>query len=193
MKPCLNRHRAAATATIAAALAVATAQAQIPGGTPGTPASAPQESKSVQVEELPQSFWEADLPGGNFLIALGAIRFVSINQYIVDGNVRVHEVDVGSDSSSLARFYFLELVAASGGVTAASTLLERAKGIAESVAERTGAEPVWKQVQKNYPTTTHAHTIEFRLEYRSDLERLYASVKNAWLNGQGARIRIRDE
>jgi hypothetical protein len=190
MKPRLNRHRSAATATVAAALTVAAAQAQIPGG---NPASAPQESKSVQVEELPQSFWEADLPGGNFLIALGAIRFVSINQYIVDGNVRVHEVDVGSDSSSLARFYFLELVAASGGVTAASTLLERAKGIAESVAERTGTEPVWKQVQKNYPTTTHAHTIEFRLEYRSDLERLYASVKNAWLNGQGARIRIRDE
>jgi hypothetical protein len=45
-------------------------------------------------------------------------------------------------------------------------------------------------VQKDYPLSTHAHTVEYRLETLDDLNRLYGSVKRSWLTGKGARFTI---
>ncbi len=147
---------------------------------------------SVEEVEIPRKFWDATTPGGNFLVALSSIRFVSIHEYIVDGNVRVREFSIGSGTSALARFYHLELIAGNSPVTATRTILNRATSIAEAAADRaSGAGDVWKKVQKNYPASTHAHTIEYRLEYLADLEKLYQSARGAWYNGRGARITVK--
>lgn len=184
---------ALAVVAILPGLAPGVATAQI-GQRPTTPGSEDATPNTRREEtELDRKFWEADVPGGNFLIALGNISFVSIHEYIVDGNVRVHEVSIGSGSSALARFYHLELLAENSPVTATKTLLSRAAAVAETAAARTGTEEVWKKVQKNYPASTHAHTVEYRLEYLEDLKTIHASVKGAWWSGRGAKITIRNE
>jgi len=43
-------------------------------------------------------------------------------------------------------------------------------------------------VTKTYPTTTHAHTIEYRLESREALERLFNNVTRAWSNGRARGV-----
>ena len=47
-------------------------------------------------------------------------------------------------------------------------------------ADRTGQDEVWKKVMKNYPTTTHSHTIEYRVDSQDDLNKIFASAEQAF-------------
>ena len=46
-------------------------------------------------------------------------------------------------------------------------------------AEKTGQD-VWKKVVKNYPTTTHARTVEYRVVKKEDLNKIYESAEEAF-------------
>ena len=48
----------------------------------------------------------------------------------------------------------------------------------------------WQKVIKTYPTTTHAHTVEYRLASKSDLQNLRQSLEQAWTTGRGANFKI---
>ncbi len=45
-------------------------------------------------------------------------------------------------------------------------------------------DPIWAKVIKEYPTTTHAGTIEYRLETKAQLEALYQSLESSWIAGR---------
>jgi hypothetical protein len=45
-------------------------------------------------------------------------------------------------------------------------------------------------VTKNYPTTTHAHTVEYRLESKAEISKLFDSADRAFRTGQGATIKL---
>ncbi len=122
--------------------------------------------------------WRCNLPGGSYSVALRAIVSVSSHEYVVEGGVRVTEVNIDTDGNALARFYHLEqgtpnLPSALGTVT-----LEKAQQLLQEASDRSGQD-VWKKVVKNYPTTTHAHTIEYRVEDKATLTRLYESAESA--------------
>ena len=55
-------------------------------------------------------------------------------------------------------------------------------------------EPVWEKVIKNYPATTHAHTVEFRLSSKANLQQIEQSLEQAWTYNKGAssqdRVRL---
>lgn len=156
-------------------------------------AFAQDSDKSATSVETKNKFWEASFPGGNnYLVALGKIASVSKHEYIVQGAGRIHEVTVATDTSVVARFYFVD-VASGGTHSSAKALLNRAKEVAGEVADRTGTERIWEKVVKDYPVATHAHTVEFRLQSLGNLQALYSSVKNAWMRGKGARLTIKDE
>lgn len=133
-------------------------------------------------------FWKAELPGGNFVVSLAAIRQVSSQQYVVDGAARVTEVNVDTGGQFKPRFYFLEPLAGdvARALPAGQAVLDHVQGQAESAAAAASpAGPVWSKVVKNYPTSTHAGTVEFRLESLEQLDELYRSVERAWVNGRG--------
>jgi hypothetical protein len=46
-------------------------------------------------------------------------------------------------------------------------------------------------VQKTYPDTTHARTVEFRLLSRGELKALYGSVYTAWDTGKGRTFNVK--
>ncbi|MBP7948010.1 MAG: hypothetical protein KA004_00040 [Verrucomicrobiales bacterium] len=181
------------------------AQGARPGGTNPAAANNNAESNPERIRDVQTTdhWWDCTLPGGNFCISIGKISSVSIHEYAVPvptqtpGAVplpsRVFEVNIGTDTALVARFYYVEAATEASALNVTKTAIERINQVANEAASRTGTLKLWQMVQKDYPNTTHAHTVEYRLESRDDLNRLYGSVKRAWLTGKGARFTIVNE
>ncbi len=174
---------------LAALFALATPIAFAQGATPGASPSAP----TVAADPIPTKFWKASLPGGEYMVALGRISSIAKHTYVVDGAARVHEVTVADVSSAIARFYYLEPVTDKSPLAAGQVVLDRLRTAAEEATARAGQQDAWSQVVKNYPATTHAKTLEFRLQYKDNLDSLYSSVSRAWERGNGERFSVKNE
>jgi hypothetical protein len=137
--------------------------------------------------------WTAELPGGRVAIALRSIIGVTKHEYTVDGAARVTEVNVATTSTLLTRFYYIETLLNQTprgiGQSAINTVVERL----ENVADRAGVDAVWKRVVKSYPTSTHAHTAEYRLESLDQLNKLYDSVDQSWRRSRTETFRTADK
>ncbi len=128
--------------------------------------------------------WTAKLPGGEIALALSSIQMVSSHEYIVDGGARVVEVNVGINGPLVTRFYFIGPPDVQSPVGVGQTAINQVIEKAQALGERTGADQAWKRVVKNYPTTTHAHTVEYRLDSEDQLRKLFESVSKAWKQGR---------
>ena len=138
----------------------------------------------------PVGFWKCDLPGGTFLVALRNLQSVSTHEYVVDGAARVTEVTVATASSVEARFYYLEPMAVkTTNVPAPASLQTLQQRVTDLATQRAPVEPIWEKVVKNYPTTTHAHTVEYRIETRANLEQIYQSLEQAWTTNKGVYLK----
>lgn len=138
-------------------------------------------------------FWEADLPTGRYVVAFGRLTSVSMHEYVVDGAGRVTEVNIATSGSELARFYYIEpnIPQSPNGIgqSAINTVTDRAR----DVAKRTGADQILGPVVKNYPTTTHAHTVEYRLSSKELVQKLFESIDTAWRrNRQSVTFKVKD-
>ena len=60
----------------------------------------------------------------------------------------------------------------------------------KEASERLGAGDVWDQVIKNYPSSTHAKTVEFRLSVKSNIDSIYSSIARAWERGRGENFKV---
>ena len=138
----------------------------------------------------PDALWQCTLPGGVYLVALGSIASVSSHEYVVDGAARVTEVTVATNSTVEARFYYLEPLTPNSSspvvpTGALSVLTQHAQDLATT---HSPVEEAWQKVVKNYPTTTHAHTVEYRLSSKANLQALYTSLSQAWTAGKGVNF-----
>ena len=141
-------------------------------------------------DSIPTRFWKASLPGGEYMVSLSSISSIAKHTYIVDGAARVYEVTVADKSSAIARFYYIEPVTDQSPLNVGQVVIDRIKGASKDATNRIGAGDVWDQVVKNYPSSTHAKTMEFRLTVRSNIDGLYESVARAWEKGKGENFKI---
>jgi len=172
-----------------AVLAVSPAVRAQQGGNRANQQPAAANANPNPNRQPPIAVWKAELPGGSYMVARSAINSISSQQYVVDGAARVTEVNICTSGVFQPRFYYIEPLgdAALAAVPGAQTAAEHAKAQLEAAASRVtpdGDDPVWKKVVKNYPTTTHAGTIEFRLETLDQLQQLLDSVEHAWMTGR---------
>lgn len=139
--------------------------------------------------------WEAKLTGGTYLVTLSSITSVSTQEYIVDGALRVYELTVDTYGNALGRFYFIDLNTSQGGAATQGTI-DKVKEAAQQVVDKSNrviggtTDMLQTVVTKNYPTTTHAKTIEYRLKSRAEVDTLYKSLETAWRNGREASIKL---
>ena len=140
----------------------------------------------------PRRFWQANLPGGNYIVALDRISSISKHSYILNGNLEVTEVVIDTNGNSLARFYYIIPVGSDSESNIASRLNNRTKELLDKAGERTGVNAN-TAVAKQYPNTTHAKTVEFRISNESHLNRLFNSARNAWIKGTGRKFTIKNE
>lgn len=152
-----------------------------------------QTSKDNTSESVgPRRFWQCNLPGGNYMVALDRISSISKHTYVIDGTMRVTEVVIDTTGNSLARFYYIIPVSEDSGSNMGANLTSRAKELLDHAGSRTGVNGN-TIVAKQYPTTTHAKTVEFRLSSDGNLDKLFSSVRRAWTNGKGVKFTIKNE
>ena len=138
------------------------------------------------VSPTQNGFWRCELPGGVYLVALRNIQSISTHEYVVDGAARVTEVTIATSSSVEGRFYYLEPVTPNAVGATLQQLQQHVQDLAASHVDAN--DQVWQKVIKSYPTTTHAHTVEYRLTSKENLQQLYASLEQAWMTGRGAAL-----
>jgi hypothetical protein len=133
--------------------------------------------------------WTCELPGGAYVVETTRISSVSTHEYLVDGVARVTELTIATDSAVTARFYYIEpLTTGPGG--RAQELLNRVEERAGIIADRVGADRAWRKVVKNYPTTTHSHTVEYRLEDKGHIQKIFNSVLEAWRSNKDVTHKV---
>ena len=152
-------------------------------------ASVAAQEASPTPDQLRRGIWRAELPGGEYIVRLSAITSVSLHEYVVDGAARVAEVNISTSGSQLARFYFIEPYPPKAPVPAGQKVLSAIENKAKEVSERVETGDARTKVIKSYPTTTHSHTVEYRLVDRESLSRLFDSIEEAWLSGRAGSFK----
>ena len=152
------------------------------------------DKSGITDEAQRERFWEANVGGGQYTVALSRISSVSRHRYILDGSLLVNEVTVDTTGQALVRFYYITPVTdemrGTGIGAAASRLVDRGKQMVERGSDVTGTQ-IHEMVQNKFPVTTHAKEIEYRILSESALLKLYGSVKTAWETGRGRIFTIR--
>ena len=178
------------------ALVLLSGTALLPAQTPApaTPAATDNKNDKTEDKNEPNRFWQASVGGGHYMVAIERISSISRHKYLLDGAVIVDEVTVDALAQSLARVHFLTPVsdAVTGNAigNAASRIVDRGRGIVDRAAGEAGTD-LQNMVVKKFPETTHAHTIEFRVQSAQELGALYSSVRTAWETGRGRSFRIK--
>ncbi len=170
--------------------ALLTAILNISSGAQTTGSGRNDNSREASTDSIPTRFWKASLPGGEYMVALDRISSVAKHTYVVDGAARVYEVTVADSSSAIARFYYIEPVTDKSPLNVGQVVLDRVRGTAKEATKRVGAGDVWDQVVKNYPQTTHARTMEYRFNVRSNIDSLYTSITRAWERKKGEQFSV---
>ena len=148
-----------------------------------------EESKAEESKAHPR-FWQASVPGGHFMVAIDRISSISMHQYVLDAQLLVTEMVIDTSGRSLARFYFVTSVAENSGSATAARVVEKGRDLLDRAGQRAGTNAL-DLAQKNYPTTSHAGMVEYRMMDLRDLNALYKSVQNAWETGKGRKITVK--
>jgi hypothetical protein len=152
-------------------------------------ASVTAQEASPTPDQVRPGTWRAELPGGKYIVRLAAITSVSLHEYVVDGAARVAEVNIATSGSELARFYYIEPYPPKPPVPAAQKALDAIENKAKEASARFETGDLRAKVVKSYPTTTHAHTVEYRLLDRESLNKLFNSIEAAWLSGRAGSFK----
>ena len=183
-----------ASASIASAQG--TGQPTNPNQNQGTDPNQPTQSQSgedeVQSEEdKRKKFFQVNLSdGGAYMVALSRITSIAKHEYIVDGAVRVNEVSITAEGSTITRFYHMEEAKKKSPSNAAQVILDRARSTTKEVAKRTGTTDLLNAVSKSYPHGTHTHNVEYRLKNKANVGQLYAAFYDAWYNNKGKCVTV---
>jgi hypothetical protein len=156
------------------------------------PPAAPQpgeENAGVTDTAARNPFWQATVGGGHYMVRIDRIASISRHRYLLDGAVIVDEVTVDSSGQALARFYHLSPVTDAVGNASVGRIADRGRELLDQAAGRAGTD-VQNMVIKKYPETTHAKTIEFRVETPEQLTALYKSLQTALETGRGRELNV---
>lgn len=123
-------------------------------------------------------------PGGEYIIDRRDVMSISAHTYEIDGGMRVWEVTLSERSPNTIRWYFTKLLPTES-VTVGSPSDEGTGGKLDTLDGKGTNAPPSKQekekesklivpVRKSYPSSTHAHTIEYRVRTLEQLDEIYA-------------------
>ena len=148
------------------------------------------EEGSAEDEEGSRRFWQAILPGGNYMVALDRVSSVSMHSYVLNTQLLVNEVVIDTNGRALARFYHVTHAAENAGSGSARTVVERGRQVLDRAGQRVETD-VHNLPQKDYPATSHAGMIEYRILNLADLKALHKSLQSAWESGRRRTLTIR--
>ncbi len=148
-------------------------------------AQSPSAPQAAHDETSNPRLWQAKFANGHYMVRLDRICSASKHEYISDSVARVVEVTIGTDAAVVARFYYLEPVGKDTPISSVQIAADRLKDIQQTVASKTSPSLGKLQVVKNYPASTHAHTVEYVLQTEDALTSLYTSLTTSINTGTG--------
>lgn len=148
------------------------------------------EKSKAEESDANRRFWQASIPGGHYMVALSSITAISMHQYVLDTQLLVTEMVIDTNGRSLARFYYVTSVAEDSGSASAARVVQKGRELLDRAGQRAGTNAL-DLAQKNYPTTSHAGMVEYRLLDLRDLNAIYKSVQSAWETGKGRKITVK--
>lgn len=161
---------------------------------PQAPASGNPEKEKIDDSVQPNRFWQANVNGGQYMVALDRITSISRHRYLIDGGIVVDEVTVDTVGQSLVRFYYMspltDTMKGSGTGAVAARIVDRGRELVDRAGEITGSN-AHNMVVKKFPETTHARSIEYRIESAGELSALHSSARTAWETGRGRKFTIK--
>ena len=149
-----------------------------------------QSTSPSATPDVPNRFWRCDLPGGIYEVAVRAIISVSTHEYVVDNAARVTEVNVDTQGNMAVRFYFIEPNTPKAPSGIGQSAIDRVTELTKEAGDRLGVSDAWKKVVKSYPTSTHAHTVEYRVDTEDQLKQIFTSVQNCFETGRGGSLKL---
>ena len=149
-----------------------------------------EESTAEDTDDTHRRFWQASVPGGHYMVAIDRIASISMHEYVLDAQLIVNEIVVDTNGRGLARFYHVTPMAADSASGTARRVVEKGQELLDRAGQRAGSD-ILDMAQKNYPTTSHAGMIEYRILDLRDLRAIYKSLRNAWETGRGRRITVK--
>jgi hypothetical protein len=167
---------------ILAVIALLAAQLHAQTPAPAAPSVPPLNPSAVPL-------FRAVLPGGIYETAVKNIVAVSTHEYLVDGAARVTEVNIDTTGSILLRIYFIEPAPPSVPSGLGAAAVEKAQQYVQQATDKTGVD-AWKKVIKNYPTTTHARTVEYRVGAKEDLDKVFKAAEEAFRLQKEKQVKI---
>jgi hypothetical protein len=152
---------------------------------------APNADADSREEVTRDGLWSGYFKGGSYLVRCNQILALSKHEYIADGTARVVEVNLALSTHQTVRFYYLEPVRLEGTgiVGVGQQAIDRARSMVQDAAARVSPTLTELKVVKNYPASTHAHTVEFILKDEARLIDLHASLERSFRTGQGRNWR----
>jgi hypothetical protein len=136
--------------------------------------------------------WRCELPGGTYEVAIRSIISVSTHEYLVDGVARVTELNIDTQGNLAVRFYYLEPLTPNSPLGIGQSTLDKAQEIAKEAKGRVipSGEAPWEKVVKSYPTSTHAHTVEYRVDSKDQIDTLFNSADQAFRLNQNTSLKL---
>jgi len=136
--------------------------------------------------------YQVELDTGNYQVDLNRVTSISMHRFYVDGVFSVDEITVDTLGNTVTRFYFVDRnrdINAPRGI--GQSMIDRAQQKVDDVKDRVGAPSIIdKAVVKSYPTTTHAHTVEYRVLSKDQLDSLYNHITDSWRKGQSGKFKF---
>lgn len=135
-------------------------------------------------DNLGANIWGTALPEGEYLVAIDSILSISKHEYIVDGAAKVTEVNIATSSPVVVRYYYLDIITPETPGSVGKSVINRVTELAKEAAGKTPVSEL--KVIKNYPHSTHAKTVEFRIGSSEELEAIYQSARKAFSSKRGS-------
>ncbi len=153
--------------------------------------TAASKDKGYKDDLAEKGFWQGEMPGGTYLVALSRITSISRHEYLLDGNLIITEVTIDTLGATTLRVYQITPAAQYGTLATGRKIVERGKDLLDRAGQRTGAD-VNNMVHKQYPATTHSKTIEYRVKDLGTLGALFKSARTAWMSGKGRKFAVKE-
>lgn len=140
--------------------------------------------------------WRCEFDDLSCMVSLSELECVTIQNYVVDGKIEVTETTAVMKTKTFIRFYFIENANMGGligervkeGMDKAETITEK---LVQPSLTPTLQNTKSSKVIKNYPVTTHAQMIEYRLKDKQSVYRVYRSLDKALVDHKLASTAIR--
>ncbi|MEM6820452.1 MAG: hypothetical protein AAF558_00735 [Verrucomicrobiota bacterium] len=146
----------------------------------------------AQTEQSRLRIYEVETPDGSYRVDVSKITSISLHRYYVDGVLAIDELTVDTTGKTVARFYFADRnrdVRTPRGI--GQSLVDQAQDKLDQVKEKVSVTgQIESAVVKSYPTTTHAHTVEYRVPSKDQLQDLYDKMSNSWRRQSSGKFKI---